>query len=85
MSIQTRKNAIPYLTMLRIDADFPIECDDEYWENDDPMLNFKQPEGRPSTMVCFNRMLLLGRIHGHALQTIVSDQRGSTCKRYLKI
>lgn len=58
------------------DVDYPIECDDEYWENDDPELAFKQPPGKPSMITFFNCILRLTRIHGHCLRALYS-LRGS--------
>ena len=54
------------------DIDLPVECDDEYWMNDDPDLEFKQPPGKPSTVSMFVHLLRLGRILAHAYRTIVS-------------
>lgn len=56
---------------LSFDVDLPIECDDEYWINPDPNLAFKQPEGKPSTVVFFNCVIRLIQIHAFALRTIV--------------
>jgi hypothetical protein len=53
------------------DLDLPIECDDEYWENPDPNLAFKQPPGKPSTVAYFNSSLQLGHVMGYVLRTIV--------------
>ncbi|KIP05406.1 hypothetical protein PHLGIDRAFT_92212, partial [Phlebiopsis gigantea 11061_1 CR5-6] len=52
------------------DIDLPVECDDEYWINDDPELEFKQPPGKPSTVSMFVHLLRLGRILAHAYRTI---------------
>ena len=54
------------------DLDLPIECDDEYWENDNPELAFKQPPGKPSLVTFFNCFLRLNQILAFALRTIVS-------------
>ncbi|GJE89787.1 fungal-specific transcription factor domain-containing protein [Phanerochaete sordida] len=54
------------------DLDYPIECDDEYWENEDPTLAFKQPPGRASTVDFFTCILRLGRLHAYALRGIYS-------------
>ncbi|KAF9264054.1 hypothetical protein L218DRAFT_247294 [Marasmius fiardii PR-910] len=35
------------------DVELPIECDDEYWENADPDLIFKQPPHKPSYISSF--------------------------------
>ncbi|KAI0720409.1 hypothetical protein C8Q72DRAFT_862307 [Fomitopsis betulina] len=54
------------------DLDLPVECDDEYWENDDPELAFKQPPGKPSLVTFFNCFLRLNQILAFALRTIYS-------------
>ncbi|KIP05405.1 hypothetical protein PHLGIDRAFT_152085 [Phlebiopsis gigantea 11061_1 CR5-6] len=51
------------------DVDLPVECDDEYWTNDDPDLAFKQPPGIPSTMSMFFAVLRLGKIFINAYRT----------------
>lgn len=60
------------LVVLSYDVDFPIECDDEYWENADPALTFKQPPGKPSQVSAFNHMIKINLLHSYALRTIVS-------------
>ncbi|KAF9064495.1 fungal-specific transcription factor domain-containing protein [Rhodocollybia butyracea] len=52
------------------DADLPVECDDEYWENPDPELAFKQPPGKPSTISSFNTYIKLNVLLSMALRTI---------------
>ncbi|KAJ3518694.1 hypothetical protein NM688_g9402 [Phlebia brevispora] len=54
------------------DVDLPLECDDEYWLNDDPSLAFKQPAGKPSQIAFFNCCIRLHQIHAFALRTIYS-------------
>lgn len=54
-----------------VDIDFPLECDDEFWESDDPNLAFNQPPGQPSTVAYFIFALKLRQILGLALRTIV--------------
>ncbi|KIP05396.1 hypothetical protein PHLGIDRAFT_36445 [Phlebiopsis gigantea 11061_1 CR5-6] len=41
------------------DIDLPVECDDEYWTNDNPELMFKQPPGKPSTVSMFVQIIHL--------------------------
>ncbi|KAL1728789.1 fungal-specific transcription factor domain-containing protein, partial [Schizophyllum commune] len=43
-----------------IDCEYPVECDDEYWDTGDPETSWKQPEGKPSFATCsvFNLRLL---------------------------
>ena len=54
------------------DLDFPLDVDDEYWENDDPEKAFKQPPDIPSTMSFFISCLKLSQIKSLTLRTIVS-------------
>jgi len=57
---------------LSYDLELPIECDDEYWENADPALAFRQPPGKPSQVSYFIHLIKINRLHSHALRTIVS-------------
>ncbi|KAL0566243.1 Gypsy retrotransposon integrase-like protein 1 [Marasmius crinis-equi] len=54
------------------DLPLPIDCDDEYWEVEDPEQAFKQPEGKPSSMSHWIALLKLMDIVGFAQRTIVS-------------
>ncbi|KAJ7451835.1 fungal-specific transcription factor domain-containing protein [Mycena galericulata] len=57
------------------DVDYPIECDDEYWENPDPDMAFKQPPGKPSTLsftVAYSKLL---EILGMSQKTIYSVRK----------
>ena len=49
-----------------------IEVDDEYWENPDPALAFKQPEGKPSKLSFFLSLLKLTEIHYATQRAFVS-------------
>lgn len=53
------------------DLAMPIECDDEYLENDDPTLAFKQPDGKPSRITFFRCFLQLNNILAFALKLLV--------------
>ncbi|KAF7351239.1 Zn(2)-C6 fungal-type domain-containing protein [Mycena sanguinolenta] len=55
-----------------IDADLPIECDDEFWENDDPALAFVQPAGKPSRTTFFNCYLRLNNVLAFGLKMLYS-------------
>jgi hypothetical protein len=57
-------------------VDLPIDCDDEYWENDDPNLAFKQPPGKPSKVAFFISLIKQQEILASALRTIVSSRTG---------
>jgi hypothetical protein len=54
------------------DVDLPTDCDDEYWETDDPDLAFKQPPGKPSKVAFFISLIRQQEIVAFALRTIVS-------------
>lgn len=55
--------------------DLPIECDDEYMENSDPSLAFKQPPGKPSKIAYFNAHIKLLLILGSAQRTIYAVKK----------
>ncbi|KAF7364586.1 Zn(2)-C6 fungal-type domain-containing protein [Mycena venus] len=57
------------------DIDYPVECDDEYWEHPDPKKRFKQPEGKPSVASFIVSYLKLTEILGTAQKTIYSVKR----------
>ncbi|KAF9568045.1 hypothetical protein CPC08DRAFT_487594 [Agrocybe pediades] len=57
------------------DVDYPIECDDEYWETGDPDRDFKQPPGKPSTMASFLCLIKLYEIVNYALRTLYSTKK----------
>ncbi|KAJ6591569.1 fungal-specific transcription factor domain-containing protein, partial [Mycena vulgaris] len=54
------------------DLDFPIDCDDEYWEPPDPAQAFHQPKGKPSRIAAFILYLRLCQVVSFALRTIAS-------------
>lgn len=53
------------------DLDLPINCDDEYWETEDPKMRFLQPPEKPSKIAAFIAMIKLNRILSFTLRTIV--------------
>ncbi|KAL0569068.1 Gypsy retrotransposon integrase-like protein 1 [Marasmius crinis-equi] len=57
------------------DLPLPIDCDDEYWEVEDPERAFKQPEGRPSSMSYWIAFLKLMDIVGFAQRTIYAVRK----------
>lgn len=57
---------------LSFDCDLPIDCDDEYWENEDPEKAFKQPPGIPSKIAFFRSLIKLTEIHCAAQWAFVS-------------
>ncbi|KAI0824058.1 fungal-specific transcription factor domain-containing protein [Trametes gibbosa] len=69
------------------DEDFdvkpPIECDDEYWETGDPLTDFKQPTGKPSTVTFLNCHNQLLQILAFALRTIYSINKSKLRMGYV--
>ncbi|KDR75218.1 hypothetical protein GALMADRAFT_249193 [Galerina marginata CBS 339.88] len=57
------------------DLEYPIECDDEYWETEDPELAFKQPSGKPCKISGFVRVLKLCEILAFGLRTLYSTKK----------
>ncbi|KAF7353488.1 Zn(2)-C6 fungal-type domain-containing protein [Mycena sanguinolenta] len=55
-----------------IDADLLIECDDEFWENEDPARAFVQPADKPSLSSFFNYYLRLNNIFAVGLKMLYS-------------
>lgn len=53
-------------------AEYPLEVDDDFWENDDPQLAFRQPPDTPSTVAAFNLWLRLTDFTASALHRFVS-------------
>ncbi|KAJ4474343.1 fungal-specific transcription factor domain-containing protein [Lentinula aciculospora] len=51
------------------DLEPPVECDDEYWENEDPTQAFIQPPSIPSPMsffICYSKLLEIAGL-GHRM------------------
>ncbi|PBK73560.1 hypothetical protein ARMSODRAFT_638994 [Armillaria solidipes] len=61
-----------------IDAEFPVDCDDEYWEHPDPEQAFVQPPDKPSLLSFFVSYLALNRILALCLRTVYSLNRSKT-------
>ncbi|KAK0455542.1 fungal-specific transcription factor domain-containing protein [Desarmillaria tabescens] len=61
-----------------IDAEFPVDCDDEHWEHPDPEQAFVQPPDKPSLVSFFISYLALNRILALCLRTIYSLNRSKT-------
>ncbi|KAG2018185.1 nuclear protein, variant 3 [Coprinopsis cinerea AmutBmut pab1-1] len=60
-----------------IDIDYPIECDDEYWDSevDDPEKAWKQPPNKPSLITAMNFHLKLCEIAAFMLRTLYSSKK----------
>ncbi|KAK7034658.1 Gypsy retrotransposon integrase-like protein 1 [Paramarasmius palmivorus] len=57
------------------DLPLPIECDDEYWETEDPEQAFKQPLGKPCKLSFWVSFLKLLDIIGFAQRTIYAVRK----------
>ncbi len=53
-------------------AEYPLEVDDDFWENDNPQLAFVQPSDKPSTVIAFNLWLRLTDFAASTSQSLVS-------------
>ncbi|KAJ7686027.1 fungal-specific transcription factor domain-containing protein [Mycena rosella] len=54
------------------DVELPIECDDEFWETEDPAQAFKQPADKPSKIAFFNCFIRLSNILAFSLKMLYS-------------
>ncbi|KAF6759569.1 fungal-specific transcription factor domain-containing protein [Ephemerocybe angulata] len=66
---------LPMIMSADYDVDYPVECDDEFWENGDPELAFKQPPSRPSTITYFNQIIGLFAIYDDAQEALFSVRK----------
>jgi hypothetical protein len=57
------------------DVEPPIDCDDQYWENEDPELAFKQPSDKPSSVTFFCCHLNLCEILAFTLRTLYATKK----------
>lgn len=60
---------------LSFDTEFPAECDDEFWETNDPATAFKQPKGKPSQMSYLIAQIRLTEILAFTLRTLYSTKK----------
>ncbi|KAK7020209.1 Gypsy retrotransposon integrase-like protein 1 [Paramarasmius palmivorus] len=63
------------------DIDFPVECDDEYWEH--PTEPFRQPEGKPSTASFFRAYCKLAEIAASVQRALVGVHCVFVSSKYL--
>ncbi|KAJ7771013.1 fungal-specific transcription factor domain-containing protein [Mycena maculata] len=54
------------------DAELPIECDDEYWEPENPARAFQQPAGKPSKIAYFTHYVRLNNLLAYSLKMLYS-------------
>ncbi|KAI9455319.1 fungal-specific transcription factor domain-containing protein [Lactarius psammicola] len=60
-------------------AEYPLEVDDDFWENDNPQLAFVQPSDKPSTVIAFNLWLRLTDFAASTLQSLdILEHDGSS-------
>lgn len=62
-------------SLCRFDLDYPIECDDEYWETPDPKDAFRQPPGKPAKITYFIWAIKLVKILGFAHRTLYATKK----------
>lgn len=63
------------INLFSFDVEFPVECDEEYWETDNPKAAFKQPPGIPSQMSYMIAMIRLTEILAFTLRTLYSTKK----------
>ncbi|THU84638.1 hypothetical protein K435DRAFT_783681 [Dendrothele bispora CBS 962.96] len=63
------------------DLELPVECDDEYWENEDPSKRFVQPPGKPAYVSGWNHYLRLLEIMAFSQQALYSVRDSDFYKR----
>lgn len=61
----------------RFDVEYPIECDDEYWEHEDPGRAFQHPPGKPSSITSFVCFIKLCEILGLASRMLYTTTKKS--------
>ena len=73
VSVQIKRSLSAPLSSFDVsfDLDLPVECDDEFWESEDPDQAFKQPAGKPSTAAFYISYIKLTQVLAFALRTIV--------------
>ncbi|KIK67620.1 hypothetical protein GYMLUDRAFT_237846 [Collybiopsis luxurians FD-317 M1] len=67
------------------DLELPAECDDEYWENEDPSQAFVQPPGVPSKLSFFIHYAKLLAIAGFAHRMLYSPTKMYIFKRIVAV
>ncbi|KAH9479055.1 Putative transcriptional regulatory protein [Psilocybe cubensis] len=66
-----------------IDIEYPVECDDEYWEHPNPAKAFKQPAGIPCKISSFIHLIKLCEVLGFASRTLYSTYKSKLLSGYL--
>ncbi|KAK0486420.1 fungal-specific transcription factor domain-containing protein [Armillaria novae-zelandiae] len=57
------------------DLDFPLECDDMFWDHPDPAQNFAQPSEQPSEISFFVNLLKLVNIMSYIKDTVYYSRK----------
>lgn len=58
-----------------IDVEYPIDCDEKFYDTGNPETDFKQPIGQPSRFSSFILHIRLSYIIYHALKTLYGIQK----------
>ncbi|KAJ7348419.1 hypothetical protein DFH08DRAFT_865945 [Mycena albidolilacea] len=82
MSVLVSSDRMLSMSLGRIDADLPMECDVEFLENEDPVLAFVQPAGKPSLVMFFNCYLRLNNILAFGFKMLYSLTKMKTLLSY---
>ncbi|KAH9474373.1 Cutinase transcription factor 1 alpha [Psilocybe cubensis] len=59
------------------DVEYPIECDDEYWDIEDPQAAFRQPAEKPSSITGFIQFIKLCEILGKVSRALYTTTKKS--------
>lgn len=69
------KVSLPTYPLRSLDLEYPVECDEEYWEMSDPEKAFRQPPGKPCTMSSFIWLIKLAEMLGFAHRTLYATKK----------
>ncbi|KAH9479075.1 Putative transcriptional regulatory protein [Psilocybe cubensis] len=64
------------------DLEYPVECDDEYWDHEDPQKRFRQPPGKPCSMSNFIHLIKLCEILSFSSRTLYSTKKSKLVSGY---
>ncbi|KAF8894868.1 hypothetical protein CPB85DRAFT_221500 [Mucidula mucida] len=57
------------------DVEYPLACDEEYWETGNPKTDFKQPPDKPAKIEAFLAYIKLSHILSFAFQTLFGTRK----------
>lgn len=68
--------------MPSFDVEYPVECDDEYWDHEDPQKSFKQPPEMPCAISSFIHLIKLCEILSFSSRTLYSTKKSKLISGY---